>query len=156
MPYSNKKGYFHRGVYEVVNKEKYLGTENPKCRSSWEHRMAYWCDHNSKVVKWGFECVSIRYHNPLDEKNSVHQYYVDFYVEVIDKHGKLRKFLAEVKPKKEALPPKKPKRMTQRSAKRFKEEIRTYVRNRQKWDTAVKFCKHRGLEFRIITEDDLL
>jgi hypothetical protein len=142
--------YYHQGIYEVQNKDKYIGEKNPKFRSSWEERFCFFADNNEKVVKWGFECIDIKYYSPIDLK--VHTYFPDFYMEVIDKNTKeCLKYIVEVKPFDQTLPPKKPKK----ASKRYLTEVQTYIVNQCKWEAAQKMCATRGLIFKIITEKDI-
>ena len=55
------------------------------------------------------------------------------------------------KPKKQTLPPKKPARVT----KGYINETVMYAINQAKWAAAEDFAKDNGVEFKIITEDEL-
>lgn len=147
-----KTGYY-TGVYEVVNKKKYIGEKDPKYRSSYEARVCYWLDHSDKVLRWGFELINIRYFSPID--NKVHRYFTDFYFEVMDKNDQLQKYLVEVKPYKQTLPPKPPKNKNQKRQKRFLTEAETYIINQSKWKSAQRYCAKRGLNWKIITEKEI-
>lgn len=144
---TRRRNYYHQGEYKVENKEKYYGKKNPKFRSSWEERFCYWCDHNISIKKWGFECLDIKYFSPID--NKVHRYFPDFYVEVLDKDTqKIIKYLVEIKPHDQTIPPKVPKRKT----KRYLVEAEMYIINQCKWEAARKMCATRDLIFEIVTE----
>ena len=78
------------------------------------------------------------------------KYYPDFYMEYKDKSGKIKKSLIEVKPKKETKPPVYKRR---RKGALIAEAM--YSQNQAKWSAAEEFCLDNGLEFRIMTEDDL-
>ena len=69
----------------------------------------------------------------------------DFLVLYQDKNGKRKAELVEVKPKKEAM-------LENAKSKRDKAFL---LINTAKWAAALTFCKKNGLEFRIITEDQL-
>jgi len=144
--------YYH-GEYQVENKDKYLGHKNPRFRSSWESRFCYWCDHNVNVLKWGYEVIDIKYFNPVT--NKVQRYYPDFYLEIKQPDGSVKKYLAEVKPSKQTEPPQKPKNRNQKRLKRYMVETEMYVVNQSKWQSAMKFCAKRGLTWKIVTEKDL-
>jgi hypothetical protein len=146
-----KKGY--HGLYEVENKDKYIGNTNPKYRSSWEAIFCYFLDHSKSVVKWGYECVNIRYYSPIDKK--LHRYFIDFYFESINKHGKLEKYLVEVKPSEQTKPPKRPKNKNKKRNKRYLAEMETFIINKCKWKSAMKFCAARGIKWKIITEHEI-
>ena len=79
-------------------------------------------------------------------------YFPDFYIKVKQASGKLKKFIIEVKPKKQCSPPNlNPNRRT----KRWISEVRTWGVNEAKWKSAVDWCDNNGMEFKILTEDDL-
>lgn len=68
-----------------------------------------------------------------------------------DKNGEIKKFLIEVKPHSQTLPPvqknKKTKSLIYQQAE--------YVKNQAKWQAAEAFCKAKGSTFVIITEKQL-
>jgi len=139
-----------KSIYKPSHPEKYLGNSNNIiCRSSWERQFCRYCDTNPNVVKWASEELSIRYISPVDGRP--HRYYPDFLIEVKEKSGKLKKYVIEIKPKKQTQPPVKKKRVT----KGFILEAKTYAVNQAKWKAAVDFCKDNLIEFKIITEDEL-
>ena len=125
-----------KSIYKPSHPEKYLGnSKNIICRSSWERQFCRYCDTNPNVVKWASEELSIRYISPVDGRP--HRYYPDFLIEVKEKSGKLKKYVIEIKPKKQTQPPVKKKRVT----KGFILEAKTYAVNQAKWKAAVDFCK---------------
>ena len=139
-----------KSIYKPSHPEKYLGNSNNIiCRSSWERQFCRYCDVNPNIVKWASEEFSIPYISPVDGRP--HRYYPDFLIEVKEKSGKLKKYVIEIKPKKQTLPPVKKKRVT----KGFISEAKTYAVNQAKWKAAVNFCKDNLIEFKIITEDEL-
>ena len=139
-----------KSIYKPSHPEKYLGNSNNIiCRSSWERQFCRYCDVNPNIVKWASEEFSIPYISPVDGRR--HRYYPDFLIEVKEKSGKLKKYVIEIKPKKQTLPPIKKKRVT----KGFITEAKTYAVNQAKWKAAVDFCKDNLIEFKIITEDEL-
>lgn len=108
-----------------------------------------WCDHNPSVLEWGSETIIIPYRSPVD--NRIHRYFVDFYIKVQDKTGKVTKYLIEIKPEKFTKPPPIPKRKT----KRFIDEVFQYGTNQAKWKAAGEFCENKGMHFMVLTEKDL-
>jgi len=108
-----------------------------------------YCDLNDSILEWGSEEVVIPYRSPLD--NRIHRYFVDFYIKVEDMNGQIKKYLIEVKPKRQTAPPPKPKRQT----KRYISEVTEYAKNQAKWKAATEFCEDRQWSFMIITEDEL-
>ena len=139
-----------KSIYKPSNPEKYQGNPNNIiCRSSWERRFCAWCDNNPNILRWASEEFSIPYVSPKD--NRVHRYYPDYLIEVKEKGGKVKKYVVEVKPKKQTMPPKKRSRVTQS----YINEVKTYEVNRAKWKAAEDFCLDNGVEFKIITEENL-
>ena len=118
-------------------------------RSLWELKFMKWCDSHDHIVEWGSEEIVVPYRSPLDGR--VHRYFPDFYIKVKNKNGTMKKYIIEIKPKKQTLEPKQPKRRT----KRYLTEVTTYVTNQAKWEAAREWCLDRGLEFPILTEEHL-
>ena len=119
------------------------------CRSSWERKFCNWCDKQPNVLKWASEEFSIPYVSPADGKP--HRYYPDFLVEYRDTDGKTKRQIVEVKPKRQTKPPEKKGRLT----KSFLYESATWEINKAKWKAASEFAKDNGIEFKIVTEDEL-
>jgi|TARA_B100002019_G_scaffold293446_1_gene321125 hypothetical protein len=139
-----------KSIYKPSYPEKYKGDPNNIiCRSSWERKFSYWCDHNENIISWASEEFCIGYISPID--NRVHRYFPDYLIKVKEKDGKIKTYVIEVKPKKQCSPPKKPKRQT----KSYLYEMKTYAVNQAKWKAAKEWCDDRKLEFKIITEDEL-
>jgi len=108
-----------------------------------------YCDREENVLEWGSEEIIIPYRCPTDGR--VHRYYPDFYVKVRDKDGSLKKYIVEVKPKKQTKPPKTPQRKT----KKYLQEVNTFMKNTAKWKAAKNYCDDRRMDFLILTEDHL-
>ena len=140
----------YRGRYYPTHPKKYKGNpSNIIYRSLWERKFMVYCDKNDRTLEWGSEEFFIPYRSPIDGK--IHRYFPDFYVKVKTKQGTTKKWVVEVKPKKQTQPPKKRKRMT----KSYLYECQTYAVNQAKWKAAVEFCEDRMIQFKIITEDEL-
>ena len=140
----------YKGRYNPVNPKKYKGNpQNIIYRSLWERKFMVYCDTNDKVLEWGSEEIIIPYISPWDSK--VHRYFPDFYIKVKQSNGNLKKFIIEVKPKKQTRPPKPVERKT----KRWIKEGRTFGINEAKWKHASKWCKDNDMEFKILTEEEL-
>tara|TARA_A100000164_G_scaffold240997_1_gene214221 strand:- start:344 stop:787 length:444 start_codon:yes stop_codon:yes gene_type:complete len=140
----------YKGRYNPVNPKKYKGNpQNIIYRSLWERKFMVYCDTNDKVLEWGSEEIIIPYISPWDSK--VHRYFPDFYIKVKQSSGDLKKFIIEVKPKKQTRPPKPVVRKT----KRWINEVRTFGINEAKWKHATKWCKDNDMEFKILTEEEL-
>ena len=141
----------YSGKFKPKNYKKYRGDPTKiYYRSLWERRFMVYCDNNSKIIEWGSEEIIIPYKSPLDQKT--HRYFPDFYVKYINKDKKVVREIIEVKPKRHLLPPKEPKRRTQR----YLNEVATYHKNKAKFKAAEEYCKDRKYNFRILTEDQLL
>lgn len=140
----------YKGRYRVTNPSKYKGDlKEIVYRSSWELRFMKWCDNNPSVLEWGSETIVIPYRSPVD--NKFHRYFVDFYIKVKNKNGTTTKYLVEIKPEKFTKPPEIPQKKT----KRFIEEVFQYGTNQAKWKAANEFCVDRGMQFLVLTENDL-
>tara|TARA_Y100000361_G_scaffold84991_1_gene75388 strand:- start:14114 stop:14554 length:441 start_codon:yes stop_codon:yes gene_type:complete len=140
----------YSGQYKPVNIKKYKG--DPRkifYRSSWELKFMKYCDINAAILEWGSEEIIVPYRCPTDGR--VHRYYPDFYIKVRDKQGYLKKYIIEIKPKKQTKPPDVPKRKT----KKYLTEVNTFMKNAAKWKAARNFCDDRGMDFLILTEDHL-
>lgn len=140
----------HQGKYTPRNPLKYKGDPtNIIYRSSWERLFMKWCDSTRAVLKWGSEEVVIPYQSPID--NQIHQYYVDFVIEVQDKTGVNKRYLIEIKPSKYIIPPLEPKRKTRR----YLQEVESYIINQAKWKAATAFAGQTNAKFMVLTEVDL-
>ena len=147
MPKGNK---WHQGRFHPQFPEKYMGdVRNVIYRSSWELKFAKWCDTNPGVLKWGLEEFSIPYVSPVD--NRTHRYYPDGIVQIRHKNSEVKRYIIEIKPARQCVEPKKPARMT----KTFITEAKTYAVNQAKWRAADAFAKDNGIEFKVLTENDL-
>lgn len=139
-----------KSKYKPSYPAKYKGDPNNIiCRSSWERKFCYYCDHNENIIEWGSEEFWIPYLSPVD--NRVHKYFPDFIIKVKEKTGQLKTYVIEVKPKKQTTPPQKKTRTT----KSYLYECKTYAVNQAKWKAADEFCKDRLIEFKVITEEEL-
>jgi len=131
------------GIYEVENADKYAGNRKPRYRSSWEHAFMRFCDNHPSVVQWASESIQIPYRNPLTGKQSV--YVPDFLIVYQNKSGSRRAELIEVKPASQT-------RLTEKTKPQEKLQI---ALNHAKWEAAAKWCRLKGLNFRIINENDI-
>lgn len=146
-------GNFKQGFYEIRNKEKYIGNNKPFYRSSWEYRVMSYFDLCLNVIKWSSERIIIPYKLPkeLDGTGKIRRYFVDFYCEVKNNDNIIKKYLIEVKPKSQSIPPEKPKRIT----KSYKNKVMTFMINQFKWESAKKYCENKGYEWMVLTEDQI-
>jgi hypothetical protein len=140
------KNPYKQGIYKPIHPEKYMG-EIATYRSGLELRFMRFCDTNPKVLQWGSENYIIPYRHP---DGKMRRYFVDNFVK-IQEGGKTTKYLIEVKPSRQTIPPstkyKKKEHM-------IYEQIQ-YAVNRSKWDACIKYCAKHGFRFLLITEKDL-
>ena len=141
MPYSGK--------YKIKNVKKYKGNHrNVIYRSLWERKFMIYCDQHPSILQWSSEEISVPYISPADKKS--HRYFPDFIIKKIDKNGKTKIMMIEIKPLSQVSKPKS----SSRNPKVLKENIRWQINN-AKWRAADKFCKKHGWEFKILTEKEL-
>ena len=134
---------FANGIYKVKNPAKYVGKNNPKYRSGWEHAFMRFCDTNDNILQWASESINIPYRNPITGKQSI--YVPDFLITYRDKNNQLKAEMIEIKPKKQSV----------LESKQSARDRAVVAVNYAKWDAAVKWCKRQGIMFRVVTEDDI-
>ena len=135
----------YSGRYIVSNRDKYKGdADNVVYRSLWELACFKWCDGHPEIKYWSSEETVIPYFYDVDKK--YHRYFVDLKIT----YNSGRTVLIEIKPDKETKPPEGQKR-----TRKYINESLTYVKNMNKWEAANEYCKDRGWEFHIWTEETL-
>jgi hypothetical protein len=139
---------FKQGIFRCSHPEKYKGSQPILYRSSYEIKFMRWADHNPAVLTWGSESVIVPYHNPLTQK--VSRYFVDFNITLKNKNGEIKKYLVEIKPSIQTIPP-KPSKNTRSLLRRQAE----YVKNQAKWQAATQFATKKNSEFVVLTEKHL-
>jgi len=136
----------YRGLYRPTNPKKYVGnTKQIVYRSLLERRFMRYCDLNEDILYWASEELPVRYYSPLDKK--YHRYFPDFIVKTVNNE----KYMIEIKPSRQAVKPKPPKKKT----KSYMRESFEYIKNQAKWQAAKAYCEDKGMQFKIITEKDL-
>jgi hypothetical protein len=142
---------FVQGRYKPHNPKKYRGDPTDIVyRSGWELKFMLSLDSHPDILEWASESVIIPYRSPVD--NSLHRYFVDFYVKKKTKSGDIVTELIEIKPEKQRLEPvKKSKKPT----KKYIREVMTYGVNQAKWKAAEEYCRKKGWQFRVMSEHDL-
>jgi hypothetical protein len=139
----------YKGKYKPSYPKKYKGDPtNIIYRSLWERKFMVYCDTREHILEWGSEEICLPYRSPID--NRIHRYFPDFYIKV-NENGVIKKYLIEIKPKKQTVEPKVQKRKT----KGYIYEVVEYAKNQAKWKAAKEFCEDRQWQFKIITEDEL-
>jgi len=140
----------YKGRYQPNNPLKYKG--NPTkiiYRSLWELKFMKYCDRNQNILEWGSEEIIVPYRSPID--NRYHRYFPDFYIKVRENTGKIKKYIIEVKPQKQCIEPKVQKKKTRS----YVYQVCEYAKNQAKWKAAEEYCMDRGLEFKVLTENEL-
>ena len=135
---------FARGKFTMKNPAKYVGTKTPTYRSSWEWSFMNFCDTNVNVQKWASEAISIPYRDPLTNRQTI--YVPDFFIQYVDKFGKMSVELIEIKPASQTV--------LERVGKNKYNQAQ-FVKNQAKWAAASLWCKQQGIKFRIVNENDL-
>lgn len=175
-PQTKEKTKYNQGTYIPENISKVVGGDIIY-RSSWEYKLCRWCDMNPSVLRWGCECVAVQYRdrggvdleacrkygqNPNDPAQwPIKNYYIDFYIEFGGKHydgnpENIKKYLVEVKPRKETIIPTPPAPTAKlKDKKRFNIEAKKYATNTSKWEAARAFASRNNAEFCVWTENTL-
>lgn len=135
---------FARGKFTMKHPEKYVGTKTPTYRSSWEWSFMTFCDTNLSIQKWASEAISIPYRDPLTGRHTI--YVPDFFIQYVDKTGKMHVELIEIKPASQQI--------LERVGK-SKHNQAQYVKNQAKWAAANIWCKQQGIVFRVLNQNDL-
>ena len=133
----------YKGKFRPQNPKKYKGDYTKIIyRSGWELKFINYLDRQPDFISWSSEEVIIPYKSPID--NKFHRYYPDFCVKTLKGES-----LIEIKPKRQRLPPKE----NPKHRRRYLKEVKTWGINSAKFAAAEQFCKSKGWEWRIITDD---
>lgn len=140
----------YKGKFKPSFPEKYKGDPtNIIYRSLWELKFLRYCDLNENILEYSSEEIMIPY---LDKSTSkVRKYFPDAYIKVKQPDGVIKKYLIEIKPAKQTVPPPRPKRQT----KKYIAEAMEFVKNQSKWEAAKEWCLDHGYEFKVLTESEL-
>ena len=140
-----------KGKFRPKNPQKYKG--NPtmiEYRSSWELNFMKYLDERDEILSWQSEEKAIWYTDPVARKKR--RYFPDFIIEYIRKDGVRVQEVIEIKPARQVKgPPVNPKRKTPNWAK----ECMTYATNTAKWKAGMEWAENRGMNFRLLTENDV-
>jgi hypothetical protein len=134
---------FAQGVYKVTNPLKYVGKREPRYRSGWELAFMRFCDTNDNILQWASESIVIPYRHPLTGKMT--NYVPDFLITYRTRDNRMCAEVIEIKPKKQSV-------IESKASARDRAVVAV---NYSKWDAATKWCRRQGLQFRVITEDDI-
>jgi hypothetical protein len=135
---------FARGKFSMKHPEKYVGTKIPTYRSSLEWSFMNFCDNNVSVQKWASEAINIPYKDPLTNRQTI--YVPDFFIQYVDKFGRMTVELIEIKPASQTI--------LERVGKNKYNQAQ-FVKNQAKWAAASLWCKQNGIKFRILNENDI-
>ena len=133
-----------QGKYNLKHPDKYVGKKTPTYRSSWEFHFMKFCDENPAIAAWASEAIKIPYRSPITGKPTV--YVPDFFIQYKDRKGTHKVEVIEIKPSNQAL---------RESIGKNKQNQASYAINMAKWEAAGKYCKSKGIGFRVITEKEL-
>jgi hypothetical protein len=133
-----------QGFYKIRHPEKYIGTNRPRFRSSWEHTFMKFCDEHPSVIKWASEPMRIPYINPATSKKTT--YVPDFLIIYENKNKEQICELIEIKPSNQT-----PFWLKKKST---ANKIHTII-NEAKWKAATAWANANNIKFRILTEHDL-
>jgi hypothetical protein len=149
----------YQGWYKILNPQKFVRPidEHMKSfkngevnfKSKLELKAIKYADFNKHIVSWSLEPFAIKYLKPTDGK--IHRYYIDLFLEFSTGD----KFLVEIKSKGETVPPKVPKKQTQKAKMNYQRALQTYAVNEAKWKAAKKFAADNKMKFIILTETEL-
>jgi len=127
----------YKGLFKPTNPKKYVGNTNQIVyRSLLERRFMRYCDNNKDILFWASEELPVRYYSPLDKK--YHRYFPDFVVKTVNGD----KYMIEIKPYRQALKPKPPKKKT----KSYMRESFEYIKNQAKWSAARVYCEENNMK----------
>lgn len=144
-------GKWLQGRYTPANPEKYVGdTTRITYRSSWERQLMMWLDNQPHILKWQSEEQEIPYWNPVAGRMA--RYILDFAFWANTADG-VKKFMVEVKPKKETI---EPTRGRSEADHTWSDRISTWLINKAKWTAAIEVAKQDGSQFIILTEDHIM
>lgn len=139
---------FKQGRYTIPARyrAKYIGDyNNIFYRSHWEKTFMDYLCQSPNVKRWNSEDLVVRYVNQLDGR--VHEYFVDFYVEIEKPDGEVAKYWIECKPYSQTIPPKQSS-----NPKTYNYQLKTYITNMSKWRYAKEAAERNGAKFKILTE----
>lgn len=141
-------GHFKQGKYVIPERyrSKYIGNyNNIVYRSKWEKTFMDYLCQSSNVKRWNSEDLVIKYYNDLDGR--IHEYYIDFYVEIDKGDGVINKYWIECKPYSQTIPPKQTN-----NPKTYMYQMKAYITNMSKWKYAKEAASRNGAKFKVLTE----
>lgn len=153
---------YQTGEYLLQNPQKYKGTKKPAFKSSFEHRVFFWCDMNLNVLEWEYEPFYIEYLFETDSQakqyekdlvdNKVHKYYPDVVAKIKLGDGTIETFIIEIKPYSQTVRPSEPKKKSKKSMNKFLNAMQEFLKNAKKWEYANIYAKKHSMKFQVLTE----
>jgi len=147
-PKLNSTSKYKQGYYKPKNPEKYKGDiKNIIFRSGLELKWYAYFDNQPAFIEWCCEEIIVPYRSPIDD-NKFHRYYVDVWVKYITKNGIEKELLIEIKPLEQTKIPKIPKY----KGKSYYYNVKQYIVNESKWNSAFEYAKKNDMVFMLLTE----
>jgi hypothetical protein len=141
---------YYQGLFTPKYPNKYVGNvKNIVYRSGWELRVMHQLDQSPGVLSWASEELSIKYFDPVTERDR--RYFPDFLVKVKTKSGEIKTTIIEIKPDSQTNLRVTPKR----SSRKYLKEVTDIATNFAKWEAAKIFCEEQGWTFIVLTEKNL-
>ena len=134
---------YNQGIFDPAHPDKYIGTYPIMFRSSWELTMMNLCDQHPNVLQWASESIKIQYQDP--ETGKMRTYIPDFFMIYIDASGARHGEIVEIKPMAQCF----------LELAKTKPQRKIVENNIAKWKAAKEWCRHQGLRFRIMTQEQL-
>lgn len=146
----NLNGHTHQGKFIPSNPEKYIGDVGKIIyRSGWEFDFLKWCDTTPSIIKYGAEAMCVTYINPIDMRQ--HRYFVDMYMEMLlSDNTTVVKWLIEVKPREHTEYPKRPRKLTTESRKKYRKACELVEVNIAKFRAAKSCCESNDMMFGVV------
>ncbi len=149
----NQKSY--KGIFNPVNKDKYIGKFPINFKSGYELKFMQYCDLCENIKKWGYETHIIEYVDFLNKTSDnspiIRRYFTDFYVEYYNPiNNQIKKCLIEIKSSNQVKPP-----IRGKNKETLLEKQKIFIKNMEKWKAAKEYCKKHNMDFYIITEQQL-
>lgn len=150
---------YHQGMYRVQDRARCINkTSMVEYKSMLELVFLKKVEKKKIFKRWGIETFII----PYKLMGKTRRYFMDFYLEIENKDGSLRRILVETKDdrniesyqlyKTKGISPKQGRK----SASNYKYEIEQFMMNVAKWEATERFVQnHPGFEFYIWGKSDI-
>lgn len=149
---------YHQGTYKLSEStaHKYKGNKDLIIfRSGWEYDFMRYLDLNKNIIAWNSEEVVVHYCHPI--RQTTNRYFIDFWFRYSDDNNQIHDVIVEVKPyvqtQKPILSKTKTGRISQKRQASFENQLKTYMINLAKWESANLFAMKNEMKFYILTDD---